>query len=311
MPAEQGPAGSRDALRAMYEREQRRRPRSRLLAAIVAVGVIGAFAGIVYYAYHEGVRAGSESVAPLIKAEQQPYKVKPEDPGGMEVPHQDKLIYNEVSPQGGEAKEQAEHLLPPPENPLPHPTEEQPREPAQSSGAATTLTSPAGATLARPAGVPSYVPQPPAPAQIPAPDQGGPQQAQGNGLEAPAAPAASAPLGAAEAAAPAKAAQGGKASKAGVAGSTQLAARPQHGSWRVQLGSVRSADAARQEWARLQKQHADLLGSLGLNVQRVDLGADKGVFYRIQSGPLADKSAAIALCDRLKAAKVGCLAVEP
>jgi SPOR domain len=312
MPAEVGPSAPRDPLRALYEREQRRRrPRSRLLAAAAAVCVLGAFGVIVYYAYHEGVRAGSESIAPLIKAEQQPYKVKPDDPGGMDVPDQDKLIYNEVSPQAGEGAQKAEHLLPPPENPLPRPTE-QPQEQAQSSSAASAAAAPAtGPVQASPAGTPSYVPQPPAPAEIPPIGQSTPPQAQGNAPGVPAVPGASGTSGQASAVPPAASAQGAKAAKTGAAGATQLAARPQHGTWRVQLGSVRSAERAQQEWAQLQKQHPDLLGSLALNVQRADLGPGKGVFYRIQGGPLSGKEAANALCDRLKAVRVGCLAVEP
>src|SRR5215470_4275864 len=144
MPADAGPTEPRDPLRALYEREQRRRrPRSRALAAAAAVCVLGAFGVIVYYAYHEGVRAGSESVAPLIKAEQQPYKVKPDDPGGMDVPDQDKLIYNEVSPQAGDAAKKAEHLLPPPESPMPRPSE-QPHEQAQNAGTASAPSPVAG-----------------------------------------------------------------------------------------------------------------------------------------------------------------------
>lgn len=311
MPAEVGPSAPRDPLRALYEREQRRRrPRSRLLAAAAAVCVLGAFGVIVYYAYHEGVRAGSESVAPLIKAEQQPYKVKPDEPGGMDVPDQDKLIYNEVSPQAGEGAQKAEHLLPPPETPLPRPTE-QPQEQAQNSGAASAAAPAAGPTQPSPAGAPSYVPQPPAPAEIPPMGHSTPPPAQGNAPGAAAAAGASVPSGQAGAAAPAASGQGATAAKAGAAAATQLAARPQRGAWRIQLGSVRSAAGAQQEWARLQKQHPDLLGSLALNMQRADLGPGKGVFYRIQGGPLADKAAADALCDRLKAARVGCLAVEP
>ena len=310
MPAEVGPSAPRDPLRALYEREQRRRrPRSRLLAAAAAVCVLGAFGVIVYYAYHEGVRAGSESIAPLIKAEQQPYKVKPDDPGGMDVPDQDKLIYNEVSPQAGEGAQKAEHLLPPPENPLPRPTE-QPEEQAQSSSAASAAAAPAASPAqASPTGAPSYVPQPPAPAEIPPMGQSTSPPAQGN---APAAAAsAGAPSAQAAAVAPPAGAQGAKAGKAGAAGATQLAARPQHGGWRVQLGSVRSAEGARQEWAHLQSEHPDLLGALALDVRRADLGPGKGVFYRIQGGPLSGKEAANALCDRLKAVRVGGLAVEP
>lgn len=308
MPAAIGPSGSRDPLRVLYEREQRRRrPRSRILAMTLAVCILGGFGVVVYYAYHEGVRAGSESVAPLIKAEQQPYKVKPDEPGGMEVPDQDKLIYDEVSPKsGGEGAQKAEHLLPPPENPLPRPAAEPPSDQTQGSSAPSPAASVAGSSQAGSGSVASNAGQPPTPAEAPAANQTPPQQARATPAEAATAPAASGPVGKATAATNAA---GSKASKTGPASGTQLAARPSR--WRVQLGSVRSAESARQQWSHLQSEHPDLLSALTLDVRRADLGPGKGVFYRIQVGPLSDKQAANALCDRLKAVRVGCLAVEP
>lgn len=286
MPAELGPAGPRDPLRAIYEREQQRGPtRRRFYAIASAVLVLGAFAAIIYYAYYEGIRAGSESVSPLIRADQQPYKVKPDEPGGMEIPNQDKLIYNEVSPDRVvSGKQQVERLMPPPESPLPKPSPEQqsaqqqPRPPQQNaqSPAASAIASASSPQQVRPPGTPAYVPLPPAPANVPPVDQVvGQQQAQP----------------------PAETA------------STTTAALS--GAWRVQLGSVRSSNEAQHEWARLQKQHLDLLGGLTLSVQRADLGGAKGVFYRIQGGPLPDREVADALCGRLKAVRVGCLAVKP
>jgi hypothetical protein len=54
----------------------------------------------------------------------------------------------------------------------------------------------------------------------------------------------------------------------------------------------------------------ELLGPLSLNVVRADLG-DRGTFYRIQAGPLADERAAKDLCHKLAEKKVGCLVVRP
>ena len=51
---------------------------------------------------------------PLIRADERPTKVRPERPGGMEIPDRDKLIYHPTRPV-------VEHLLPGPEKPLPRP----------------------------------------------------------------------------------------------------------------------------------------------------------------------------------------------
>lgn len=99
-------------------RGERRLPT--LLISIVAMVV---FAGGLWFAYHEGTRhAGSSATSggvPLIRAEQQPDKIKPPQPGGMQIPDQNVSIYNEkpgVAP--------VERLLPPPEKPMPRPAPE-------------------------------------------------------------------------------------------------------------------------------------------------------------------------------------------
>ncbi len=78
--------------------------------------------------------------------------------------------------------------------------------------------------------------------------------------------------------------------------------------WRIQLGALASAKTAKKEWQRLSKANEDLLTKLTLNVLRADLGA-KGVFYRVQAGPLTSKSEARDLCTALKERKERCFIV--
>lgn len=52
---------------------------------------------------------------PIIPADTAPFKVRPENPGGMMIPHQDKLIYGRLSQ---DAPQPIERLLPPPEQPM-------------------------------------------------------------------------------------------------------------------------------------------------------------------------------------------------
>jgi cell division septation protein DedD len=80
--------------------------------------------------------------------------------------------------------------------------------------------------------------------------------------------------------------------------------------YRLQVGAVRSSDAAQQEWTRLKRVQADILGKLDMRVTRTDLGA-RGVFYRIEAGPIADGAAAQRACEALKQRKVGCILVRP
>ncbi len=85
---------------------------------------------------------------------------------------------------------------------------------------------------------------------------------------------------------------------------------PTEAGYRLQLGALRNEDAARQEWERLQRAQPDLLGKLALTTARVDLG-DKGIFYRIEAGPIADPAEAAQSCATLKSRNVGCILVKP
>jgi len=81
------------------------------------------------------------------------------------------------------------------------------------------------------------------------------------------------------------------------------------GGWRIQIASVKSEDIAKSTWARLQAAHGDVLASLRMQPARVDLG-DKGVWYRVQAGPLDEKQAH-SVCSTLKTRKTDCVALPP
>jgi hypothetical protein len=196
----------------------------------------------------------------LLHADTRPLKIKPTDPGGMDVPDQDMMVLNP-----DKAKPKVEQLLPPPETPLPRPVPATPPPvPPSPSGNAADAAPIAGD----------------APASSPPPGDGGTQAAVTTPAPPPAVPAAPAPA----------AASGG-------------------GSMRLQLGALRSPEAAQQEWERLKHAHADLLGTLGFSTSRIDLG-ERGTYYRIQAGPL-DAGQAEHVCAELKQAKVGCILVKP
>ena len=82
------------------------------------------------------------------------------------------------------------------------------------------------------------------------------------------------------------------------------------GSFRLQLGALKTEEAAKGEWLKLQRQNSDVLGKLSLSVSRVELGA-KGTYYRIQAGPIADEAKAAQDCAALKSRKIACILVKP
>ncbi|UYN93921.1 MAG: SPOR domain-containing protein [Enhydrobacter sp.] len=81
------------------------------------------------------------------------------------------------------------------------------------------------------------------------------------------------------------------------------------GGWRVQIASVKTEDIAKSTWAKLQNAHGDVLASLRMQPVRVDLG-DRGVWYRVQAGPLDEKQAQ-GVCGTLKGRKADCVVIPP
>lgn len=151
----------------IYHPERVRPGQRRLVAAGLSGVALVAFAAIVWYAYSEGKRVGSEGIAPLIVADEGPVKVRPEKPGGMAVPNRDKGVYSRIAPNEAEGK--VERLLPPPEAPLPQPVA--PPQPAAESAPPKPRPVEAGApeVPSKDALPKAEAPPPPPPAAPPAP----------------------------------------------------------------------------------------------------------------------------------------------
>ena len=272
--------------------------RLRWVLALAMIAVIGGFGWVAWSAYKTG-GTGIDGIVPLIKADNEPTRVRPDDPGGMPVPNQDKAIYDKLDPKRAPPKG-VERLLPPPEAPVGRP--------------AASVAPPSDATPSKPA-IPTLGESVPAPERnvgtatvkaAPEPPPPTPQEQAAasapqpfSKVELPPAPPKTAP-GTTTAKAPA----------AQVATTTPPATAatkpaPAINGVRVQLGAVGSEDAAQKEWDRIRKANSDILGSVGPAFVRADLG-DKGVVYRIQAGPLATADAAADLCSKLKTRNVGC-----
>ena len=78
----------------------------------------------------------------------------------------------------------------------------------------------------------------------------------------------------------------------------------------VQIASYRSEQEASAGWQALATEQADLLAKLPHAVAKADLGAEKGVFYRLQAGSFSDRKEAKALCSDLKNHSIDCMVVE-
>jgi hypothetical protein len=258
----------------------------RVLRVGVALIVMGIFAGGLWFAYTQGMRhAGADNGdIPLIRADTRPMKVKPENPGGMQIPDRDMLIYGQQRPQ-------VEHLLPPPEQPMARPAPPPPTPPAPQRPVQTTAAPPPSAAADASASALAETRAPvPLAGSSPAPG------ASAQPRLTPAAAAAAQELAAAPAATPQKP----LAMRAGPG---------KAGGLRLQLGAVRSESEARGEWQRIKHKNGDLLGNLSGVAIRADLG-DKGIYYRIQAGPVADAAAADRICGELRQRHLACIIVR-
>ena len=86
----------------------------RTFAIVGSIFAIFLFGGILWYLYYQK-NLGADGEVPLIAADHEPVKTRPADPGGMEVPYQDRLIFDRVS---GQETELQEKIQPTPEQPL-------------------------------------------------------------------------------------------------------------------------------------------------------------------------------------------------
>ncbi len=76
----------------------------------------------------------------------------------------------------------------------------------------------------------------------------------------------------------------------------------------IQIGAVRTKTIAQTEWKRLKDSNKDILGSMQLFIQEVEVEG-RGTFHRMQAGPLPDKTLAEIVCSQLKSRGAGCFVV--
>lgn len=88
----------------------------------------------------------------------------------------------------------------------------------------------------------------------------------------------------------------------------ESAPAPSKKAYHVQLASYRNRDNAVSGWSVLKRRYDSLLGNLNSRIVEVNL-PKKGVFYRLQAGPLPSAKAARLLCEKIIVQSQGCLVV--
>jgi hypothetical protein len=314
------PAGKRSKMAATLKSKSAFMVGSALLGAIALGGALA----FVYKQSGGGI--GSEP--PVVTADNRPVKEVPDQPGGKDFPHKNKLIYDRLT---NDDTPETDHLVPRQEDvavpalppaqtetaglPTPVATTDQVPPPATQAidNTAGTTPLPVAATDDSADGGPRRVKtlkvRPDGSVEAPPATADAAQASAADGATAAlpaAAPAAAMPVPAAEAAAPAPqhvaAVEPAAKPKAPKPVATQASATPATGPTKyvVQVGSKKNQTEALASFADMQQKYPSLIGSYRPMVQKADLGA-KGVWYRLRIGPIADKAAAAKLCSQLKA----------
>lgn len=276
--------------------------------AVIAVGAIVA-TGL----HFVGGRRGGGMGVPVIRADDKPIKTRPDDRGGMQVPNQDKLVYERMD-SAGASEPTVERLLPQPEAAKAPPKTIS--VPPLSAEPPPSAQAPAQ-TMQRPAPIPPKPGEPPAPktapqARVAAQPMALPP-AEAPAVEAPPAvqpvPERKAAPAQPEHMAPAVVAQAPRVAPPPPPPAAATPAKaPQSGEYVVQLGAVRASDQAEREWTRISRANADLLGGLKPDIVRVDLPG-KGTFWRIRAASMSEQ-AARQLCAELASRSQGCIVAK-
>ncbi len=263
----------------------RRAPRNaygKRLPIIIGVLALAAFAGSIGWAYRQGMVAGTcgDDEVKIVRALEGPTRLKPETPGGMQVPNQDKLVYDRMTRAAPGQK--VERLLPGAEAPIPKPAPEAaPAEPTPTE----TKTVKVGTTTVVPPRVPDAKPA-------------GPESDE----------AASSPITPAVKPA-ARAAEEEKTASRLPPMPTRRPKSLPSGSFGLQLAALRNPNAIPPLWKTLKGTHVKILGKLRVKVLRITVG-EKGIFHRLLAGPFPSEATARVACQSLKSRNQDCIVVR-
>lgn len=283
-------------LRAQFEA---RRP---VFATGIVVALLVVLGSVIWYSYPRESAQREVMNTPIVRADAGDYRTVPSEPGGMAIPYRESTVFNTMRSAEGTGTGEVENLLPQPEQPVSRDElfaglkVEEPVAPGVSAqGNANANVVAAADDIAKQAVVTESPATEPVAATTP--------EVAAVAIK-PVAPQV-----------PATATSDDKsaveASKTEPAAGVQIINEKSSsavGGFYVQLGSVRAREGANGEWKKLQKSFAALT-PLSLRVEEANLG-EKGMFYRIQGGPVTEAEAK-AICQSVIAQKPGgCLVVR-
>jgi cell division septation protein DedD len=261
-------------------------------AGIVLAGIVGWFVLGPRY-------AETNKEIPIIRRPQTAVKIKPENPGGMEIPNQDKDVYNIVEKKNVD-NTVVENLLPTPETPkLPDIVAEEEPEVQPNADSLDEIVD-AVENAATPQNAVKETSNKAKATEVA--ENGSIPDKPTDLLDTKKQAAAPTPTTTAPKEAP-------KAKPETAATTAETAKSSSQLGWQIQLVVSRNKDAVEKTWTTLSAKYTDLK-KYQHEVQTSDLGA-QGTFYRLRAGSFASKNEAAAVCASLKAKGLAdCIAKE-
>ena len=304
-----------------YDSPSRRGWARQAALAAGAVAAIGLAVGLVNWGH--GLLTRDAGLVPFLRAEDEPMKIVPEDPGGIKLARTDQAVTSIIAgpreadpayapaPELPEDEDLAQPYLKPPASPGVD-GRVVAGAPAAARGTAVSATPPAPVVEGGDDAIQAALARAAAEATAAAADG----EAQGADVGSPRAPSAmavaparpkppapgsrvaSAPPTATPAATPAAAPA---ATSAPAASSAGIAA----GDVVIQLGAFNSHEIAESQWRRATRRNGDLLAPYGHIVTTVESGGR--TLFRLRVGPMPERQRAQDICAALKARGDACI----
>lgn len=265
--------------------------------------------GVVWKLYSGGDK--SVQNVPIVRADEDSFKVVPDDPGGMEIRHKDSTLFSSIKNKREEEGGRIENLLADDENEEPMPRSQlfaglntEPNTDLERNDTPTPLDQPMGVSVSEeiePVVEEEEEPKPklkeeekiviklaPEPEAEPEPEPE-PEPESELKLIVPA---------------PVKVEPAPKNTPSPTPAKTEAS-----GNYYVQLASTKDKTSAEAEWKKLSQKYSAIIGDLSHRIETANLGA-KGVYHRIQVGPLNQESAISKCLEIKKVTPSGCLVTK-
>ena len=240
----------------------------------VAVFGLMSVSGLVWFALNQGELIIGNDDVPLVKADTSPIRLKPDNPGGLKVPNQDRLILKNLEMANPSKLEIPERLIPRPEQPI--------GTYSENKGIVDTVKEKA---LKDRAAAP----------QIPKIDR---SQVDGELREIKKPEKRKKPKD--------KKIVANKDAKSNKQKTSTKSSEV--GAYRIQLASLANRQAAEKFLKKVRSKNVALLVGMTGRVMEINLKS-KGTFYRVQGDPISRKKAE-EICNILRSKKQACLVVR-